>query len=126
MAIELYVDFNQLQVFEGATTYPVIIGLKKNIPNKTFDFLRIEEGRENLNAYLSSPSYQVISIEDLDETNWKFESKSAVAILVKLEKNKPLFEIYGKCYYGIKTGLNEAFITDYFNSLEDNEHLKWV
>lgn len=124
-ALQTFIDFNQLQVFEGATTYPVIIILKKELPNQKFNFLKLEKDNEG-EIELNAPPYQTILVSDLDESNWKFESKAEAAILEKLSKEKDLVSVYGKCYRGIITGLNEAFITTEFNSLVDDEHLKWV
>jgi len=126
LAIEKFIDFNQLQVFEGATTYPIIVSLKKSKPNQKFGYLKIEAEEESLNSYLTDPSFKSISLNNIDQSNWKFESSEAVAVLSKIEKNKGLLELYGKSYRGIITGLNEAFVTDHFNSFEDHEHLKWV
>ena len=33
-------------------------------------------------------------------------------ILSKISQNKTVKEVFGKCYYGVKTGFNEAFIID--------------
>ena len=124
-AIQVVIDFNQLQVFEGATTYPVIIILKKENPKRTFKFLKLEKDDDGV-VDLNTPFYQDILVSDLLSENWKFESREDSAVLEKISKGKSLIEYYGKCYYGIKTGLNEAFITSEFNSSDDNEHLKWV
>ena len=126
LAIETYIDFNQLQVFEGATTYPIILVLKNAKPNQNFNFIKLEKDEENENLILNNPIYQSIAMSDMDESNWKFESKEDRIVLDRITSNKSIIDIYGKCYYGIKTGLNEAFITDHFNSIEDKEHLKWI
>jgi TaqI-like C-terminal specificity domain/N-6 DNA Methylase len=124
LAIKIFVDFNQLQVFDGATTYPVIISLNKNKSNSHFDFIKLESQSDN--DLFNQPIYRSIALQDLDESNWRFEPQGETEILDKITKNKTVLEIYGKCFYGIKTGLNEAFITQKFNAIADSEHLKWI
>lgn len=124
-ALETIIDFNQLQVFDGATTYPVIICLRKTQPTEQFNFLKLEN-RQAAEATLYIAPFQKILLSDLNETNWGFEPKAETEILDKIKVNKTLADVYGKCYYGIKTGLNEAFITENFNDVTDKEHLKWV
>jgi hypothetical protein len=67
----------------------------------------------DLAAYVSENSYPVRQ-DSLDEDGWSLAGGSAQALLQKLRaKGVPLGKLLdGKIYYGIKTGLNEAFIID--------------
>ncbi len=53
-------------------------------------------------------------ISSLREEGWNLERPAVLALMEKLRKTrKPLVEyVQGKFYYGIKTGLNEAFVID--------------
>jgi len=106
-----YIDFTEVQIFEGATTYPVII-TAQNIRNtkNSFQFIKIPKKSQSL--VIDIDLHHFVSVEQLslEKSNWSFKSKSAVNFISKLKENKTVREIYGKCYYGVKTALNEAFI----------------
>ena len=57
---------------------------------------------------------KLISRESLDEAGWNLGSEDEQALLAKIRlAGIPLGEyVQGKIYYGIKTGLNEAFVID--------------
>jgi hypothetical protein len=112
--IEEITDFGDLQVFEGATTYPCIIRVSNRDPRfkpwvtnaKTLSFTSLKE-------YVDS-SGNVLDQTNFSDSGWSLVDTDAQKILEKLnEKSIPLDKyIKGKIYYGIKTGLNEAFIID--------------
>lgn len=108
-------DFGDLPVF-GATAYPVIfVGQKGEsegsvlfTPVKTLEppypdvLLLVQEQGEQLPP------------EAIQGENWHLESAAAVRLMAKLRTaGTPLGEyVQGRFYYGIKTGLNEAFVVD--------------
>ena len=49
---------------------------------------------------------------DLNSSGWAFNNIGMSNILSKISQNKTVKEVFGKCYYGVKTGFNEAFIID--------------
>ena len=106
-----YVDFTEVQIFEGATTYPVII-IARNCysENNYFDYIKIP--RNTITAGIDIKFHLPVSVEQksLDNTNWSFKSIDSNALLTKISQHKTIREQYSKCYYGIKTGFNEAFI----------------
>jgi len=108
-----HVDFTSVIVFEEATTYPIILLICKVKPNKNeLDTLKIEPGEYNLyreNIFEQS-SFIKISQQSLDPNYWNFNNKIKSGLLNKILIHKPIVTQYGKCYYGIKTGFNEAFI----------------
>ncbi len=108
-----YVDFTEVQIFEGATTYPVIItaqNIKNN--NSTFQFVKIPKLSRSPVIDIDLHHSVTVEQKSLEKSNWSFKSKSAVNLVSKLKKNKAVREIYGKCNRGIVTGFNEAFIVD--------------
>lgn len=55
-----------------------------------------------------------VFINDQPEEGWQLRSSASRRLLMRMiEEGKPLGEVvHGQMYYGIKTGLNEAFIID--------------
>jgi type I restriction-modification system DNA methylase subunit len=123
--IEEIIDFGDLPVFESATTYPCIIRIRKEartIPPLTkggkggFSFPVTKVATlnfQNLSDYVKGNSFPVVRAS-LDDKGWSLVNEQAQTLLNKLQKaGIPLGEyIKGKIYYGIKTGLNEAFVID--------------
>jgi hypothetical protein len=130
-AIEEIVDFGALPVFKGVTTYPCIIRIRKSnagVPS------REKKGKElgasaspreisvaeidtldftDLRKYVLRKRYPV-QRETLDDKGWSLSNNRTQALLAKIRAaGVPLGEyVDGKIYYGIKTGLNEAFVID--------------
>jgi len=112
LCIEQYIDFTSVIVFEEATTYPIILlASKGNESNITFDYLKIEGNQyhDKERLFIKSNFIQ-LNQNSLGIDVWNFRDESESKILTKLQKNRSIREIYGKCFYGIKTALNEAFI----------------
>ncbi len=112
--IEEIIDFGDLQVFRGATTYPCIIRIIKSAPRGSFEATQIKTlGFENLSDYVKENHYSV-NQSALDDKGWSLADDRTQALLAKINsKGVPLREyVGGKIYYGIKTGLNEAFVID--------------
>ncbi|OOG76460.1 Eco57I restriction-modification methylase domain-containing protein [Algoriphagus sp. A40] len=114
-AIHELLDFGDLQVFEEATTYPLIIALGKSSPGANFNAVNLNtldfpNGMEN---YLRENKLEV-SPAGLAEEGWTLTDSRSQALLLKLKsQGVPLSEyVDGKIFYGIKTGYNEAFVID--------------
>jgi len=118
-----YIDFTEVQIFEGATTYPVII-TAKNIRNnnQTFQFIKIPKSSQSPIIDIDLHHSVTVEQNSLEKSNWSFKSKSAVNLVSKLKENKTVREIYGKSFRGLLTGLNEAFIIP--KAYEVGEHVK--
>jgi len=124
-SIKNYVDFTEVQVFEGATTYPVIIILNNGkTENDHFNYTKITKStRSYIEDISANPSVEVLQ-QSLDFKSWAFLPKEKFSVFEKLSSLKRIKDIYGKCYYGVKTALNEAFIIK--ADLEVSEHLKYI
>lgn len=109
------VDFGDLPVFEEATTYPCIMSLEKTAPAESFPAVEIKslDMPEGLSAHVAANAYEVLSSELRDE-GWTLIDSRTQKLLAKIRsKGVPLSEyVNGKIYYGIKTGLNAAFVID--------------
>ena len=108
------IDFGDLPVFQGATTYPCILVLEKGKPHGTFtaaeldtlEFISLEEEVQSRSFTMEN--------RRLDRSGWTLMDTRTADLLEKLKgSGVPLGEyVEGKIYYGIKTGLNEAFVID--------------
>lgn len=113
--IDQLIDFGDAPVFD-ATAYASIIILQRK-------FADAHETR----AWSLPPGEPIHSFErqfnenclaltqsELKRDGWRLESSIVLRLLEKLRKaGTPLGEyVEGKFYYGIKTGLNEAFVVD--------------
>ena len=112
--IEEIVDFGDLPVFQGATTYPCIVRVSHGTLRETFPVTEVASlDFPDLSEYVRESSYPVRQ-DDLDEDGWSLVDEQTGALLKKVRgAGVPLGEyVQGKIYYGIKTGLNKAFVID--------------
>ena len=112
--IEEIVDFGDLQVFQKATTYPCILRISKETPHDSFEVAQMKTLTfSNLSDYVKEHRYQVKQ-SDLDDAGWSLVDESVQRLLEKLRWSGMSLGDYveGKLYYGIKTGLNKAFVID--------------
>lgn len=114
--IETVVDFGDLQVFEGVTTYPAIVIVRRSTSPRSDASLRF------LNVTSALPKDFTKAFKTLNDRmpqsrlgadGWKFEGDMHSALRGRLlERHPTLREVYGSPLYGIKTGLNEAFVVN--------------
>lgn len=112
--IEEIVDFGDLPVFQGATTYPCIIRVSSGEPRETFPVTEVASlDFADLSEYVGEASY-LVRQDDLDDDGWALVDEQTSDLLKKVRgAGVPLGEyVQGKIYYGIKTGLNKAFVID--------------
>lgn len=107
---EGYIDFTEVQIFEGATTYPIILLLSKgNKEDSKFVYTKIPKKMQgNVDINIAPNKYVIQSHLTVD--SWFFQNAEMVEVLKKVTAYKTIKEQYGKCYRGLLTGLNEAFI----------------
>ncbi|TGM55389.1 restriction endonuclease subunit R [Leptospira biflexa] len=107
------IDFGDLPVFKSATTYPCILKLSNEKPKnlsvsqlKTLDFVSLKDAVKK--------SLYTVDLQSLEDKGWSLSNQKESALLDKIKKaGIPLGEyVEGKIFYGIKTGLNEAFVID--------------
>ncbi|MFW5774582.1 MAG: Eco57I restriction-modification methylase domain-containing protein, partial [Tangfeifania sp.] len=113
--INTILDFGDLPVFEEATTYPSILSIQKTKPAETFDALTIESLTfpEGLEKFVAKNKADVL-VSELQESGWSLTDANVQKLLAKLRNTGTPLSKYvdGGIYYGIKTGLNEAFVID--------------
>lgn len=105
-----YVDFTEVKIFEGATTYPIILLLSKSMKdNNTFNYIKIPKKMQG-EVIINLAPQKTVEQYGLHIDCWSFQSADMAKILTKISSFKSIKEQYGKCYRGLLTGLNEAFL----------------
>lgn len=108
-----YIDFTEVQIFEGATTYPIILIAKNHFPIiDEFSFVKVPNYLQGgvIEVGLIKPT--MVSQSSLKSISWGFKSNSKDAILQKVYAYDSIKSFVGKSYRGIVTGYNDAFIID--------------
>lgn len=113
--IEAVIDFGDRQIFAGVTTYPAIVTLRKGKAPEggSLAFLKIgADLPKDLDAAFTAQAVSMPRAR-LGAGSWQFENDALARLRDKIVRGKKtLGEVYGAPLYGIKTGLNEAFIVD--------------
>jgi hypothetical protein len=112
--IEEITDFGDLPVFEKATTYPCILVITNQKPKKTLYATKVGTlDFPDLSKYVRKNHY-IVNQSSLNESGWSLSDEQTENLLKKINTTGVPLEKYvdGKIFYGIKTGLNEAFIID--------------
>jgi len=109
------IDFDGHKVFEATVDTNIIILQKETASvSSLVPFVNIESDftGKNLDDYLSEHQ-QAIASEHLKDIGWSLVNEQILKIKEKVEKTGVSLKGWGlKSYMGIKTGYNEAFITD--------------
>lgn len=112
-AVEAVVDFGDLQLFEGVTTYPAIVALRKDLAGAgggQLSYLTARAMPEDLSKTFEGEARPMPRAR-LGAATWRFESDLLDAIRAKMAAGRPtLADAFGAPLYGIKTGLNDAFV----------------
>ncbi|MGK0291615.1 MAG: hypothetical protein ACI86H_003084, partial [bacterium] len=108
------IDFGDLPVFSDATTYPCILAMQPENENDQIKITQPESlNFSSLSHYVALHSYPIAK-NTLSDKGWSVENSNVTSLLDKIKsKGIPLGEyVDGKIFYGIKTGLNDAFVID--------------
>ena len=94
--LKTVVDFGDLQIFEGVTTYPAILILekpqhsRKNAPEQTFSFLNVQSNSINaLVSELNDGSFGTMPQNKLTTDGWRLEDERLQTLRSKITKGKP-------------------------------------
>jgi type I restriction-modification system DNA methylase subunit len=111
------IDFGDAPVFDAIAYASIIVGqkMKDAADHNTVHAYTWQPNDvlARLVPVLREKSFSVKQVE-LKPDGWRLESNEVMRLLEKLRAaGKPLGEyVKGRFYYGIKTGLNEAFVVD--------------
>jgi methylase of polypeptide subunit release factors len=114
--IETITDFGDVQIFEGVTTYPAIITAQKRETlghaSGDLSYLNITQDESDLGRAFEQGA-KTMPRARLTGGSWQLENEALAKLRAKIiTGKKTLKEVYGAPLYGIKTGLNEAFVID--------------
>lgn len=115
VAIDAIIDFGDLQLFDGVTTYPAIVTLRKGAGEElgALSFLKIKDVLPKDLAVAFKEKSQTMPRSRLTTGSWQLEGDALARLRDKIVSGrKTLGEVYGAPLYGIKTGFNKAFIID--------------
>ena len=113
VGVESVVDFGDLQIFEGVTTYPAILTLKKGEGAGDLAFLVVKDRLPDDLGRAFALGARAMPRARLGSGSWRFEDDALARLRDKIAAGrKTLGEVFGPPLYGIKTGLNEAFVID--------------
>ena len=110
--LDQLIDFGDIQIFEGATTYPVIFIGRQNQTKKIFKAALLKSSNTIDFDFNVESSSEVFENKQFSGETWVISSGKNQQLLNKLtSKFKTLKEfVNGEANYGIKSGLTEAFI----------------
>jgi hypothetical protein len=108
------IDFGDAEIFD-AIAYPCIAILSKQVPPEDSSFQALSWNLEwkvaEVRAHLSGDTFAMPQ-KDLSPEAWRLESGTRLRLIDRIKAaGTPLGEyVKGRFYYGIKTGLNDAFV----------------
>lgn len=114
--IKEIVDFGTLPVFAGATTYTCILRIEKSEMGSSFGTTQVESldfSNRSLQEQIAEMKYE-ISSASLDDNGWSLNDETTQNLIRKLSLGSSRLSDYvdGRMFYGIKTGMNAAFVID--------------
>jgi len=111
-----FIDFSGIPVFDEATVDAAILGFdKKTSSNSYFEYANIPKENIDIQDFDSYLNKIIISFnqETLSENSWAFENQDVLVIKQNVAaKGIPLKDWDITINYGLKTGLNDAFVID--------------
>lgn len=112
--IEAIVDFGDLQIFEGVTTYPAIVVLRRGHAEEgDLAFLTLDDEMPDDLARAFVTGRRSMRRARLGRGSWRLEEEEVSRLRDKIGDGRPtLGEVYGAPMRGIVTGLNDAFVVD--------------
>src|SRR5665213_799313 len=112
-ALDSVTDFGDLQIFEGVTTYPAILTMRKSTGDGSFKFWKVKAIPDGNFGQAFIEAAQDFPQDKLEDDGWELEGDTLRALRDKInDGKKTLKEVYGSPYRGVLTGLNEAFVID--------------
>jgi len=127
--LEKLIDFGDIQIFEGATTYPCIFIGRNSEPTSHLSVSVLNAANAwDFNQNVIS-TQEIFDLSQFSSDTWVISSQKEKGLLEKLSKNHQTLKNYigGEAYRGVLTGLSEAFLIDsdtYQNIIRQDERAK--
>jgi len=108
------IDFGDIQIFDGATTYPCIFVSRKAKPKTEFTVSVLKEANKDdfyTNVFQTA---EIFKVAQFSGETWVVSSGIEQKLIERLKTNfKTLSDLVGgEAYRGVLTGLTEAFLID--------------
>ena len=107
------INFDDLDVFEGISAYPLIFtGIKKTPRDEyNFNFCFVPDyAQKNINEIVSNLPFTEINISDFVNFDYNFYSKEVAKLFKKINRDSVYLNDLGLLpLVGVKTGYNEGF-----------------
>lgn len=112
--INQIIDFGDIQIFQGATTYPLIFVAKNDSPKEEINISVLKSAVASDFETNVALNFQKCHIKSFTENTWVLSSKVNKDLLKKLNKKFiPLSKyVDDKSFRGVLTGFTEAFLID--------------
>jgi hypothetical protein len=117
LTLDTLIDFGDAPIFNDVIAYAsILIGFKANAPSthtaRFYNWINGDAPSQILN--ILSERAAGIDQSRLQPDGWAFGNSDVRGLIAKLKKNGTALRDYveGQFFYGIKTGLNKAFIID--------------
>lgn len=105
------IDFGDLQIFEGATTYPCIFIGKNDSEASTMKVSVLKQDKVTDFNLMISETEEIFALSEFTSDTWVISSKKEKEFLELLsQKHKSLSSIVEGAYRGVLSGLSEAFL----------------
>lgn len=113
--LEHIVDFGDIQVFEGVTTYPAIITMRRGKADDQhqLSYWNVDALPDANFRAAYRKNGQGFPQSALTDGPWELENHALRGLRSKIKADKPkLADVYSSPYRGILTGRNSAFVVD--------------
>ncbi|WP_373330556.1 Eco57I restriction-modification methylase domain-containing protein [Salmonirosea aquatica] len=110
--IDALINFGDLPVFSEATTYSCILSVQERPATKSLGALEVDtlDFPKGLSAYFNENLFDVPTDSLADDDIWKIVDADTLRLLGQMNAvGVPLKQYVRDAYYGIKSGLTEAF-----------------
>jgi hypothetical protein len=105
------IDFGDLQIFEGATTYPCIFVAKNDSEVSTMKVSVLKQDKVTDFNQMVRDTEEIFALSEFTSDTWVISSKKEKEFLETLSKQyKSLSSIVEGAYRGVLSGLSEAFL----------------
>ncbi len=112
--LERLIDFGDIQIFEGATTYPCIFVGRNSEPAKQM-FVSVLKAADAKDFYQNvKNTEELFDLSQFTSDTWVISSQKEKALLERLSSSHQTLNKFvgGEAYRGVLTGLSEAFLID--------------
>ncbi|MBT3382290.1 MAG: N-6 DNA methylase [Prolixibacteraceae bacterium] len=108
------IDFGDIQIFDGATTYPCIFTSQKAKSEKEISISVLKESNSMDFKFNVLETAEIFETDSFNSETWVISSQKEQAFLEKLKTKFVTLSdfIGGQSYRGVLTGLTEAFLID--------------